>query len=789
MTKRILQIVLILTLMLSLAVTQETLNEFEVTIKQMDQGVTFPNMTKVLVKSSVKNLTFDSNRGILKVEKTGEGEWKLTLDPGSQRFEIKAEGFLSYSERHNFKAGKAYDCRVSKKIHELTQLDANLFEVTFKFNTENVYCSKDRSTPVMSIGDLAIFKLPEGEYTFSFTKDQFKPVAQSVKVDQDLTIPIELVKDTSQRLPYVPPGTVNIETEPTGAEITINGIKSGISNATITNLSAGEHQLELRKELYYPYAGKFDLKEGEMKTLSKIILTPRYGYLTVNSRPAGARIYLDGTYIGDSPILKKKVESGDHSLGAKMELYSDYQEDITLKDGESIVREFQLESSGGTLNISARDESGNEIKDADVIINGEFAGLTPFLNRAYPAGKYSISVQKEYYDTSTESVILEAKKSISRTVLLKSNMSFLHITAPGGRIFINGRDYGADEIDQVFQPGTYKIKVSADKYYPEEKNIILTAGRRETIEFALTPIEGSLSITVVPYEKQSSAKVYIDGEYIGTAPQRVNRLVGDYEILVKIEGSGALTRTSTVLERENTEVKFDFTEANREAWVAGLTEPIGKSSDKNYQNETVNQKPDSGKKYKRSKTKYWHPAKKSMSGKRGLQFIVGINSGTIIYNDKTFTDLIKVSGIVGVYVGVEHRMGPLMTGAAIVQRGAAVSVDILGFEGTDRYNYLSAFVTLPIKIGNQLYLYGGGSFSTMVSGTTEDSSGSYKLDTKAFDNDFGVILGMDYMINARIGLRGEVYVGLVDVMLDTASDLNFKNRGFTVSLLAGLPRR
>ncbi len=307
MIKRILRKTLLLTLLLSLAVTQETLNEFEVTITQMDQGVTFPNMSKVLVKSSVKNLTFDSNRGILKVEITGEGEWKLTLDPGSQRFEIKAEGFLSYSERHNFKAGKAYECRVSKKIHELAQLDANLFEVTFRFNTDNVYCSKDQSTPVMSIGDLAIFKLPGGEYTFSFTKDQFKPAARSVKVDQDMSIDIELVKDTSQRLPYVPPGTVNVETEPTGAEITINGIKAGISNATITNLAAGEHQLELRKDLYYPYAGKFELKEGEIKTLSKIVLTPRFGYLTVNSHPEGARIYLDGTYIGDSPIQKKQV--------------------------------------------------------------------------------------------------------------------------------------------------------------------------------------------------------------------------------------------------------------------------------------------------------------------------------------------------------------------------------------------------------------------------------------------------------------------------------------------------
>ncbi len=788
MIKWILRCTLLFLLGVLPATAQDTLNDFKVTVTQMDQGVTFPNMAKVLVKSSVKDLTFDSNRGILKVENTGEGEWKLTLDPGSQRFEIKADGFLSYSERHNFKAGKAYECKVSVKIHELAQLDVNLFEVTFKFNSDKVFCSMDQSTPMMSIVELAIFKLPAGEYTFSFSKDQFKYIAQTIKVDGDSLIHIDLVEDTSRHLPYIPPSTVNIETEPEGAEIIINGIKSGTSNATITNLYAGEYQLELRKYLYYPYAGKFDVGEGEMKTLSKIVLTPKFGTLTVNSRPDGALIYLDGSYIGESPLHDKQVESGSHSLVAKLDLYSDYHEDIILKDGQSVVREFQMKSSGGLLNITARDESGNEIKDADVIINGQFAGLTPFLNKAYPAGKYSISIQKEYYDNSTESVILEAKKTISRTVMLKSNMSFLHVVAPGGKVFINGRDYGENEVDEVFQPGTYNIKVSAENHYTEGKDLILSTGHRETLNFELMPIEGSLSIVVVPYEKQSSAKVYIDSEYLGNAPQRVNRVVGEYEIFVKIEGSGALTQTGKVLEHDNTEVKFDFSEVNRNAWGAGLNTAPPASSKKNT-SESNRHKKTTQKPYKRSKTKYWHPAKKTGEDKRGLQFVIGFNSATIKYNNNTVTDLINVTSIAGPLLAAEYPLGPVTFGVAISQRGANVAVDVLGIDGTDRYNYFCLYASIPVKIGNQFYLHGRGEFSTMVNGTTEASSGSYDLDMKNFDNDFGVILGADYMINRHLGLRGEYYLGLADVMLDVPSNLNYKNRGFSISLLVGLPKR
>ena len=84
-----------LLILCSFLFSQETLKEFEVEIKRLERGVSAePNTAKLIVKSKIPGLTFDSNMGLKRVEKLSEGEWKITLYPGNQRFEIKAKGFL-----------------------------------------------------------------------------------------------------------------------------------------------------------------------------------------------------------------------------------------------------------------------------------------------------------------------------------------------------------------------------------------------------------------------------------------------------------------------------------------------------------------------------------------------------------------------------------------------------------------------------------------------------------------------------------------------------------------------
>ena len=84
--------------------------------------------------------------------------------------------------------------------------------------------------------------------------------------------------------------------------------------------------------------------------------------------------------------------------------------------------------------------------------------------------------------------------------------------------------------------------------------------------------------------------------------------------------------------------------------------------------------------------------------------------------------------------------------------------------------------------GFQLGKCNEGKFEMSFAGESE----SEDLKGEDFELDYGLLLGVDYMINTNMGIRASYYLGLADVVKDNDSDLNFKNRGIGISLLYSL---
>ncbi|HPC36714.1 MAG TPA: PEGA domain-containing protein [Candidatus Marinimicrobia bacterium] len=600
---------------------QEELQEFEVKIQLVEKGVSAePNSAKLLVKSTIPDLTFESNRGIKKVEKDAEGEWKLTLYPGNQQLAIKAAGFLSYSERFTFDKQKVYDCLVTPKSKgSLEKIDQNLFEITFELNVDEVYCSFGQYAPLLSSGKKVIFKMPAGEYTFRFEKNQFRPVLLTLKVDQDKTVPIKLEADVTQRVAYRPPGIVAVETNPPGAEVLIDGQKFPSTPATF-NLTEGEHEIELRKAFYYPYYGKFTLAAGESKTVRQNLI-PRFGYVTINSVPSGVEVFLNGKSVGITPIQNLKQNSGSYLLTAKLDMYYPYEEKFDLKDNE--LKEFSIvfKPAFGTLEIHSTPEEG-----AEVLINGKKVGVTPYIDQRCPSGNYQIEVRKKLYYSATETIPVEDGKATQRTFVLKSNygriainsspeegaevwidgklvgvtpyldpkcpsgiyqvevkkpyffptseqitvvdnketrrtfilnpsVGTLVVNAPGADIYLNDTRLGTGKIEKKLDPGIYTITAQRDKYYPETKEIYLTFGEVKTVDIDLQPKIGSLSINVEPLEARN-ANIIFDSKPVGQAPKVITDLIGVHQIEVTAPRFLPESRSITIVENQNIPVKF-----------------------------------------------------------------------------------------------------------------------------------------------------------------------------------------------------------------------------------------
>ena len=176
----------------------------------------------------------------------------------------------------------------------------------------------------------------------------------------------------------------------------------------------------------------------------------------------------------------------------------------------------------------------------------------------------------------------------------------------------------------------------------------------------------------------------------------------------------------------------------------------------------------------------------------GITIVGGLNMGSIKYNDSDLADLIDISMKMGLSVGAETMAGPLKVGGAFVQRGTNSSIGILWaaysekIEGSNTYNYLSGYALYPYAIQEGISAFGGLQTGFFLSGSSEVEDESIDLESDDFGLDYGLLLGVDYMLNTNMGIRASYYLGLADVLKDADSDLNLKNRGIGISLLYSL---
>jgi hypothetical protein len=179
----------------------------------------------------------------------------------------------------------------------------------------------------------------------------------------------------------------------------------------------------------------------------------------------------------------------------------------------------------------------------------------------------------------------------------------------------------------------------------------------------------------------------------------------------------------------------------------------------------------------------------SLFAQGGFTIVGGLNMGSAEYNDSDLADAIDISMKPGLSMSAETMVGPLKVGGGFVQRGANIEADFLGetLEGSDTYNYLSGYGLYPYSIQEGLSAFGGFQLGKCIGGKTEISfdgnSESEDLEGEDFELDYGLLLGVDYMLNTNMGVRASYYLGLADVVKDLDSDFNYTNTGIGISLL------
>lgn len=132
-----------------------------------------------------------------------------------------------------------------------------------------------------------------------------------------------------------PLGTVNINTYPKTANVTIDGNYFPNNNGQVqVQLNSGTHTLSVSSSGYQSQTMQFILNAGEFKQIT-VQLEQSFAEVNIYSNPSSADVYIDGTYTGYSSGRTFKLLPGSHSITIKKTGYQDWSTTTILNPGKN----------------------------------------------------------------------------------------------------------------------------------------------------------------------------------------------------------------------------------------------------------------------------------------------------------------------------------------------------------------------------------------------------------------------------------------------------------------------
>ncbi|WFN35368.1 PEGA domain-containing protein [Methanogenium sp. S4BF] len=226
------------------------------------------------------------------------------------------------------------------------------------------------------------------------------------------------------------PPTILISSSPSGAGVYIEGAYKGDTPLDLTGrYSPGSYSIELRKDGYISWLGTLEVKSSETTSISATLM-PYKGNADISSTPAGATIYLDGTYAGISPRVISDIPTGKHTIALKLDGYYDWNTEIEVVQGKTVTISAKMEKSeipyDGSINIQSTPSN------AEVYVDDVFKGYTPLIIRELGPANYHINLKLEGYqdwDASVD-VSVDEQEKISANLYPSAGTSPSETTTP-----------------------------------------------------------------------------------------------------------------------------------------------------------------------------------------------------------------------------------------------------------------------------------------------------------------------------------------------------------------------
>lgn len=234
-------------------------------------------------------------------------------------------------------------------------------------------------------------------------------------------------------------GLLLVSSEPSGAEISRDGVNLGATPRLITILEIGElHRLTLSKNGYQSKRIDVRFLNGREPVVVNEKLVLDSGALEIKTEPAGASVIVNGLDRGQTPVSLSGIAKGYVSVTVKHEGFKPETRELKLGAGEVQNLYLKLQPLAGTLQLTTLPEGGR------IYIDNVFRGKSPLVLTGIESGEYNVRAEIEGYAPVSRVIKVGNGASVSEEFRLSNVMGRLEVrTLPAGaQVSIDGRVVG-----------------------------------------------------------------------------------------------------------------------------------------------------------------------------------------------------------------------------------------------------------------------------------------------------------------------------------------------------------
>jgi serine/threonine protein kinase len=286
------------------------------------------------------------------------------------------------------------------------------------------------TTPPVQMGSLSVQTNPPGAAVFvDGIEHGNTPARVSLKagphilelrgrgVPRSIPVTITAGADVSQylELPQAPTvGSLLVQSEPTGAQVFVDGVEHGKAPANVTDLQPGEHEVELRASGGTPVKQKVVIEAGATATVLAPVSTaapgPVSGWVTLKA-PVTIEVREGGKLLGTTDSDRIMLSAGRHDLELSNDTLGYHAtRAVTVPAGK--VTPVTVELPQGVINVNASPW-------AEVFIDGRRVGETPIGNLAVSIGPHEVVFRHPQLGEKHQAVSVTLNGPVRVTVDMK----------------------------------------------------------------------------------------------------------------------------------------------------------------------------------------------------------------------------------------------------------------------------------------------------------------------------------------------------------------------------------